>query len=300
MNRALIALLVVAAVCSAVPARGADHTVAAGETLYAIARARLGDGARWREIAELNHLEGAGQVIQGQILLLPEDAVGIPVAAQPSPAPSPELAPSAPASRASAPREPDSPAPAAPAPPEAPPRIVRPGDLSVTATTDLPAAPPVPGVSALAVQHLWVWLALVAMASLFCSSLCLRGGCYFSLVPASFGQCFQLAFWLSLILFLLLGAGLLLVPLAMTRGLPAVALPAGIAVAVVSYLATAALLARRILQCRWRSVPTVLVMGKLVADALALAATGGVVLLLPGVLGRAALTNSLAGWLAHF
>jgi nucleoid-associated protein YgaU len=46
------------------------YTVAKGETLYAIAGKLLGKGTRWKELAELNKLDG-GLVRAGQVLVLP-------------------------------------------------------------------------------------------------------------------------------------------------------------------------------------------------------------------------------------
>lgn len=48
-----------------------NYTVRKGETLYRIAKAQLGSGGRWKEIAELNRLDGA-TVRVNQVLLLPK------------------------------------------------------------------------------------------------------------------------------------------------------------------------------------------------------------------------------------
>jgi nucleoid-associated protein YgaU len=47
------------------------YTVAKGDTLYSIARAQLGAGGRWREIAQLNGIDGAG-LRAGDELRLPK------------------------------------------------------------------------------------------------------------------------------------------------------------------------------------------------------------------------------------
>jgi hypothetical protein len=48
------------------------YTVRAGDTLWSIAAARLGDGNRWREIAALNALKNPDDISVGQKLKLPK------------------------------------------------------------------------------------------------------------------------------------------------------------------------------------------------------------------------------------
>ncbi|MEU3945469.1 LysM peptidoglycan-binding domain-containing protein [Streptomyces sp. NPDC029526] len=48
------------------------YTVARGDTLWSIAASRLGDGARWREIATLNGVRDADAITPGQKLTLPK------------------------------------------------------------------------------------------------------------------------------------------------------------------------------------------------------------------------------------
>lgn len=48
------------------------YTVRKGDTLSTIARAKLGDAARWREIAELNELPDPDDITVGQALKLPK------------------------------------------------------------------------------------------------------------------------------------------------------------------------------------------------------------------------------------
>lgn len=51
--------------------RPRTHTVRRGESLWEIAAATLGDGARYRELATLNHLADASHIVTGQVLKLP-------------------------------------------------------------------------------------------------------------------------------------------------------------------------------------------------------------------------------------
>ncbi|MFM9811594.1 N-acetylmuramoyl-L-alanine amidase [Streptomyces scabiei] len=53
-------------------APAATYTVRAGDTLWSIAASKLGDGARWREIATLNQLADADAIVPGQTLKLPK------------------------------------------------------------------------------------------------------------------------------------------------------------------------------------------------------------------------------------
>ncbi|MFD6432809.1 N-acetylmuramoyl-L-alanine amidase [Streptomyces venezuelae] len=48
------------------------YTVARGDTLWSIAATKLGDGARWREIADLNGLKNPDDIRVGQTLKLPK------------------------------------------------------------------------------------------------------------------------------------------------------------------------------------------------------------------------------------
>ncbi|MFJ5059014.1 LysM peptidoglycan-binding domain-containing protein [Streptomyces nigra] len=48
------------------------YRVRAGDTLWSIAATKLGDGARWREIATLNKLPDADAITPGQELVLPK------------------------------------------------------------------------------------------------------------------------------------------------------------------------------------------------------------------------------------
>ncbi|MEE1763707.1 LysM peptidoglycan-binding domain-containing protein [Streptomyces sp. SP18BB07] len=50
----------------------ATYTVRAGDTLWSIAASKLGDGNRWREIADLNALKNPDDISPGQTLKLPK------------------------------------------------------------------------------------------------------------------------------------------------------------------------------------------------------------------------------------
>ena len=52
-------------------AAGREHRVRAGQSLWRIAAAELGDGERWTEIAELNGLDDPNAIREGDVLRLP-------------------------------------------------------------------------------------------------------------------------------------------------------------------------------------------------------------------------------------
>jgi|GEM_PF-1905606 len=56
------------------PGPAATHKVAPGESLFMIARRRLGDGNRWQEIAALNNISNPRAISAGQTLRLPAGA----------------------------------------------------------------------------------------------------------------------------------------------------------------------------------------------------------------------------------
>jgi LysM repeat protein len=70
----LTALMILAGLGSAL---AVEYEVKKGDTLSRIARRELGDGNRWREIAEINNIDPPYRIVVGQKLDLPpgEDAV---------------------------------------------------------------------------------------------------------------------------------------------------------------------------------------------------------------------------------
>lgn len=54
------------------PGGASTYTVAKGDTLWSIAASKLGDGNRWKEIAQLNSLKDADAITPGQRLTLPK------------------------------------------------------------------------------------------------------------------------------------------------------------------------------------------------------------------------------------
>jgi hypothetical protein len=54
------------------PGQTVTYVVAKGDTLWSIAASKLGDGNRWREIAQLNSLKNPDDITPGQTLKLPK------------------------------------------------------------------------------------------------------------------------------------------------------------------------------------------------------------------------------------
>jgi LysM repeat protein len=129
------------------------------------------------------------------------------------------------------------------------------------------ASPPQENEATLAIPSEALIWALAALAALWLfGAACLRGGCWFSLVDATFGRCALLSLLLAACS--VLGAGLLVgVGYLAARGiLPPSSVPASSAVLSIAVVLASALIARRVLDCRWRSVVTVLVMTELVGN----------------------------------
>jgi len=59
------------------PSHVAEYTVQGGDTLSRIAARRLGHASRWREIANLNHLQNPNLILIGQRLRLPDAQPGV-------------------------------------------------------------------------------------------------------------------------------------------------------------------------------------------------------------------------------
>ena len=164
------------------------------------------------------------------------------------------------------------------------------------------AAPPVPlAVGPRATielpARLWLWVLSALVVFWLLGSVCLRVGCWFSLVKASFTRCLGLSLLWDVLLVICLGtiAGLGFLVLRQTVSVAV----AGICAAglLVAYLIGSVMLTKRVLRCQWRSVVTVLVMGKLVADALGVAVMVALFVALPGAMGTEHARELLTGLL---
>jgi len=217
------------ALCTA-PSVASDYVVRPGDTLSGIAESQLGSAHHWRQIAEINGLEPPYKIRVGQTLRLPgRDALG-------------ESAPHSP-------------------------------EIASTPTRATLEVRPHLWIWPLGLlearSHLWIWALGLLVVVWLLGAVCVRIGCWFSLVETSFNRCFLLSLLLSALLVLGLGIVAGFGYLALLQNVPFLAVPVAGAVLLVAYVAASVLLTRRILQCKWRSVITVGVMAKFVADLLA-------------------------------
>jgi len=102
------------------------------------------------------------------------------------------------------------------------------------------------------------------------TAVCLRIGCWFSLVETSFGRCALLALLSAIFLVLALGVLAGIGYIVVCRQLPLIVLAASAGVLVLLYIVGSVILTKRILLCKWRSVVTVGIMAAFVGDTLAL------------------------------
>lgn len=68
------------------PSTQETYTVQAGDSLWTIAKEKLGDGMRWSEIRDINKIENSNQLAAGQELLLPTGDTSEVIAATVAPA----------------------------------------------------------------------------------------------------------------------------------------------------------------------------------------------------------------------
>jgi hypothetical protein len=265
----MAATLLVGAACAAAVA--AEHVVQQGDTLVQIARNRMGDGARWRELAEANKLAPPYALHVGQRLVLPAGwPATAPAGGATRPAGGqPAALPPVQAFRTTGRAMPSPAAGAAPA--------------TRTGSASGPAAWGGPHVLAFLATLSAVAIGLVCVGVLLWwvfFALCLRGACWFSMVQATLGACFRLALYLVLLGAACTALGMMLPVLGDTRVSPPAMLALG-ALAVLAYFVSSLVVTRQVLACQWRSVVTVLVMATFVSDLLA-AAVGVTVIVLMG------------------
>jgi hypothetical protein len=120
--------------------------------------------------------------------------------------------------------------------------------------------------------RLWVWGLAGLVALWVFSVVCLRIGCWFSLVETTFARCAILSLWSAALLVLCVGIGLGVGYLAVRQDLPAIVLPVTVFGLAVAYTIAYVVLSRRILECKWRSVLTVSLMAAFAGDLLGMGA----------------------------
>jgi hypothetical protein len=106
----------------------------------------------------------------------------------------------------------------------------------------------------------WLWAILSLAVFWLFSSLCLKCGCWFSLVEATFGRCVVLSLLLGICLVLWLAVVVGTGYLSIKGEVHPDTVPASMVVLSLAYLIGSVILTKRVLECRWRSVLTVFAM----------------------------------------
>ena len=122
----------------------------------------------------------------------------------------------------------------------------------------------------------WLWSLIGLFLSWIFTSVCLRWGCWFSLVETTFVKCMLLAFLLAGILlltvFVIGGIGFLVI----RQEINPVILKVSSVIGILGYIAATVIVTKRILLCKWRSLVTIMIMSKVVADLI----TIGIIIIL--------------------
>ena len=251
-------LLVMLLAWLALPAAGLArvYVVRSGDSLDRIAQRELGSSIRWQEIATLNRIAPPYRLQLGQQLQLPDAA---PATNAPAPVPVPVASP-----RLVSTNVPTRVVTNAPVSTAAPVAVSKPEVASEpwkTVFHDLP-------------MNGWTISMVVAgmiVLLLFYQAVILWISCWFSLVEAGFIRCFILAFKLLVIGILCVASVLGLVLLsggaaatggeATTFGIMFMTIP----VSFVIWFVAGLFVMKRTLECKWRSVVTILVMSNAIA-----------------------------------
>lgn len=223
------------------------YIVKAGDSLERIAQRELGQAKRWPEIAQASKLSPPYALKIGQRLELPDNlAVQHPTILTPLPplpprvtnAPTPSLSP-------------------------------------VTPGNTIPTNQPPPKTSPLPIHdsngvngnNIWWVLPLALLVSLLFEALNLRISCWFSLVETSFFRCFKLAVYLLILGIVSFFAGLLLLLIGGAIGIAAKTEPWSMAavfltipIALATWFILSLFVIKHTLDCKWRSVVTLLIM----------------------------------------
>jgi hypothetical protein len=212
------------------------YTVKSGDTLQRIAQRELGSANRWSEIARLNNLPPPHTIRLGQQLNLPDTQTGmIPLA----------------------------PLPATNSPPPA----VPPGN---TAPLDPPppTSTPIPPNQTINISEYLSWqLPLLLLLGTLFQALNLRISCWFSQVETTYLRCLKLAIYLELLGTICFIGTMLLLVLGIALGVAGKfepwtlgALVAILPLALLAWFILSLFVIKNTLDCKWRSVVTLLIM----------------------------------------
>ncbi len=216
------------------------YTVKSGDTLQRIAQRELGSANRWPEIARLNNLPPPHTIRLGQQLTLPDQQAGMIPLAPPTPT--------------------NAPAPPSPA---VPPGNAVPLDSSPTISTPIPL-----NEDAIKISEYLNWqLPLALLLGTFFHALNLRISCWFSQVEATYLRCLKLAIYLEVLGTICFIGAMLLLVLGIALGVAGKfepwtlgALVAILPLALLAWFILSLFVIKNTLDCKWRSVVTLLIM----------------------------------------
>lgn len=243
-------LLLLLCLLGALNASARPYAVKSGDTLERIAQRELGQSKRWQEIAQANRLVPPYALKVGQRLELPDNfAVQHPTILTPLPQPQPRVT--------------NAPAPAFPS--------VPPGNTISTNPFNTVTAPlnhePIVNY-----QPDWPVIALGIIGFFLFEALNLRISCWFSLVEATYFRCLKLTVYLLLLAIASFVAIILLGFLSAAVGLSGKFEPWSVQalfmvlpISLASWFFLSLLVIKRTLDCKWRSVVTILTMSSFVA-----------------------------------
>ena len=171
-----------------------------------------------------------------------------------------------------------------------------PGGLESVEIELIPREPPqiqlqagAPGTSIELPAQLWICVLVALVLFWAFSVLCLRMGCWFSLVEASFMRCAFLSLVSAGLLLLFLRVLAFLGYLVVNQHMSSNVFPVAAVVLFLAYFVLSIILTKRILACKWRSVLTVSVMTGVVANLMTLVFTAVLLIALPGVMATESL-----------
>ncbi|HEY1170163.1 MAG TPA: LysM domain-containing protein [Verrucomicrobiae bacterium] len=216
------------------------YTVKSGDTLQRIAQRELGSAARWPDIARLNNLPPPHTIRLGQQLNLPDTQTGMIPLAPPTPTNAP-----------------------APTHPAVPPGNIVPPDPPPTTSTPMPT-----NEHAINISDYLSWsLPLILLLGTFLQALNLRISCWFSQIETTYFRCLKLAIYLEILGTLCFIGGMLLLVLGIALGVTAkfepwsiAALIAILPLVLLAWFLLSLFAIKNTLDCKWRSVVTLLVM----------------------------------------
>ena len=234
MNRFVMLLIASLVLVAGVSVSEAwEYTVRPGDTLSKIAQSQLGSTRRWKEIAELNNIRPPYAIRPGQALTMPESGLGI--------------GPDGGVELQLLPRDPGTGI-------DFPPTGEQAGPQS--GKFELPGS-------------FWIWIVLGLLVLWATTALFLRRGCWFSLVEATFMRCVFLALAQAGLLMLFVVVLGFMGSMVENQEMAPIVWHVAMWFLVLIDLVISAVVTKRVLGCKWRSVITVGVMAHFVANLLA-------------------------------